>query len=246
MNNNVRRIGLVVPPGNVAMERELPNYLPPGIVINTNRLSRSTAQVTPESLLAMNASLERAANDLSMCYPQPEAILYGCTSGGFILGAEQEATWAAEVSAICGIHIITTTAAVVAGLRAVDAKRIYVVTPYTDEVNKHVVRFLEESGISVTGYDSFRRSDTRDVANITTQAVAELLLQHTDEVSRCDAALLSCTNMLTMDQIEYLEQVLEKPILTSNQCSLWATLKYMDAKAGKSAPGRLFDGMRED
>ena len=53
MDNNVTRIGLVVPPGNVAMERELAMYLADGIAMNVNRLSRPTPAVTKESLLEM-------------------------------------------------------------------------------------------------------------------------------------------------------------------------------------------------
>ncbi len=55
MDNNVTRIGLVVPPGNVAMERELALYLADGVAMNVNRLSRPTPAVTKESLLAMIA-----------------------------------------------------------------------------------------------------------------------------------------------------------------------------------------------
>jgi len=245
MNNDVKRIGLVVPPGNVAMERELPVYLPAHVAINTNRLSRPTARVTPESLLAMNASLERAAGDLSMCQPTPGVILYGCTSGGFILGPEKEALWSRETSQKCGIPVVTTTSTVVDGLAAVGARTIYLFTPYIDEVNAHVISFLEASGIVLAGYDSFRVPDTRDVARIPSEAVAELVLKHRQEAANCDAVLISCTNLLTMDQIGSLETALGVPVLTSNQCSLWGALRSIGAQANARAPGRLFDGMRQ-
>ena len=92
MDNNVTRIGLVVPPGNVAMERELPRYLADSVVMNVNRLSRPTPAVTKESLLVMIASLDQAVCDLSMCYPKPSIIIYGCTSGSFC------GSWASSTS----------------------------------------------------------------------------------------------------------------------------------------------------
>ena len=45
--------------GNVAMERELPAHLPPGVVINHNRLSRPGNAISRESLLAMAESSSR-------------------------------------------------------------------------------------------------------------------------------------------------------------------------------------------
>ena len=40
MNNDVRRIGVLIPPGNIAMERELPIHAPDGVVVHFNRMSR--------------------------------------------------------------------------------------------------------------------------------------------------------------------------------------------------------------
>lgn len=42
-----------------------------------------------------------------------------------------------------------------------------------------------------------------------------------------------------------MEKALGKPVVTSNQCSLWAALKLIGAPAGKNTPGRLFEGMRQ-
>lgn len=245
MNNQVTRIGLVVPPGNVAMERELPNYIPANVAISTNRLSRPTAEVTPESLLAMNASLDRAANDLSMCYPAPGVILYGCTSGGFILGPEKEKQWANDVSEACGIKVVTTTSTVVDALCSLSASKVFLVTPYIDAVNAHVISYLEASGVSIAGYDSFRVPDTRDVAKIPSEEVRALVLKHRREIAGCDAVLISCTNLLTMDQIDMLETDLDVPVLTSNQCSLWGALRAVGAMAGNNSPGQLFKEMRQ-
>ena len=70
MDNNVTRIGLVVPPGNVAMERELAMYLADGIAMNVNRLSRPTPAVTKESLLEMINSVDQAVRAM-----KPEKLL---------------------------------------------------------------------------------------------------------------------------------------------------------------------------
>ena len=53
MDNNVTRIGLVVPPGNVAMERELAMYLADGVAMNVNRLCGSGAQAIVSAAQAL-------------------------------------------------------------------------------------------------------------------------------------------------------------------------------------------------
>jgi maleate isomerase len=245
MDNNVTRIGLVVPPGNVAMERELPRYLADSVVMNVNRLSRPTPAVTKESLLVMIASLDQAVCDLSMCYPKPSIIIYGCTSGSFVSGPGKEADLAKRITGLVDIPAVTTSTAVLMGLRAVGAKRVFLLTPYIDDVTAHEVTMLEHHGFPVGGVDSFRCLDTRDIAKISTGQVEELMLRHADDVKRCDAVLISCTQLLTMDKIDALEKALGKPIVTSNQSSLWAALKLIGAPAGRNAPGRLFEGMRQ-
>ena len=79
MNNQLRRFGVLAPPGNIALERELPPLLPPGVTSNHNRLSRPGNGITSDSLLRMADSIERAAHDLAQAYP--EIILYGCKIG---------------------------------------------------------------------------------------------------------------------------------------------------------------------
>src|SRR3954468_22817981 len=134
MDNNLVRIGLVVPPGNVAMERELPLYLADGVVMNVNRLSRPTPAVTKESLLAMIGSLDQAVIDLSFCFPKPEIIIYGCTSGSFVSGPGKEAELAGRITEHVGIRAVTTSSAILMGLEAVGAKRVFLLTPYIEDV----------------------------------------------------------------------------------------------------------------
>jgi maleate isomerase len=240
MDQNIVRIGLVVPPGNVAMERELPLYLPEGVAMNVNRLSRPTPALNKESLLAMVASLDQAVKDLSFCYPTPSAIIYGCTSGSFVNGPGREAELAVRITDLTGIPAVTTSTAILDGLRAVGAKKVFMLTPYIEDVTKHEVDLLEHHGFSFGGVDSFNCADTRDIAKISTQQVARRVMEHGATIRGCDTIFISCTQLLTMDVIEELETALGKPVVTSNQCSLWAGMKLAKAPAAKNAPGTLF------
>lgn len=243
MDNNVRRIGVLAPSGNIVMERELPRYLPPGVVTIHNRLSRPGTAMTKAQLVGMMESLERAAKDMAQSYP--EVILYGCTSGSFLLGVGREGDAGEKIAEYTGIPGITTSMAVDKALNAVAAKRVFMLTPYPDDINESEVAFLDARGIKVVGYDSFRCPTVEALHKVSSEQVAERVLEHRDVIkSSCDAVFISCTNLLTMDKIEQLEAKLDVPVVSSNQATLWAGLVHMKAETRELGGGRLFEQAR--
>jgi maleate isomerase len=172
-------------------------------------------------------------------------IVFGCTSGSFVQGPGTEDGEAAKITRITGIPAYTTSQSVIMALREFDAKRVLLVTPYIDDVNQREIEFLEHRGIAVEQCISFGCLDTRDIAKIASEEVGDFVLKHADVATRCDAVFISCTNLLTMDAIDALEQKLGIPVVTSNQCTLWAALKHMRVDASAVGPGRLFKGMRK-
>lgn len=94
-------------------------------------------------------------------------------------------------------------------LQTLAARRILLITPYIDDVNAHEIAFLEHRGITVQACESFRCLDTRDIAKISSEQVRDLVRTHAAVGRHCDTVFISCTNLLTMDQIEPLEEELE-------------------------------------
>lgn len=238
MHNRVKRIGVIAPPANVALERELPRYLPEGVATSHNRLSRPEARLTKESLLAMGESVTRAAADLA--YARPDVVMYGCTSGSFLDGFGNEAKLAERITGQIGVPAFTTSTAVLEALRAVGARRVFMVTPYPEEMNAHEVKFLAHHGFEVPAYDSFRCAVSEDIKAIDSEEVAALVLRNRAAIAGCDALFVSCTNLLVLDQIERLEAELDVPVVTSNQASLWAALRRLGVATEDVACGRLF------
>lgn len=239
MENNLRRIGVLAPSGNIVMEREFPRYLPTGFTVVHNRLSRPGSDMTKGQLVGMMASLERAAKDLAQSYP--EIILYGCTSGSFLLGIGNEGEAAEKIKEYTGIPGLTTSMAVVEALNALKAKRIFMVTPYPDEINDLEVKFLENRSVGVVGFDSFRVSTVQGLHALSSKQVADLVLKNRAAIASCDAVFISCTGLFTMDEIENLETELNRPVISSNQATLWAALKHLQVNTKGLGVGSLFN-----
>jgi len=239
MNPPLRRIGALIPPGNVIVEREFARFAPPGVYVHYNRLYRPSVGIDKEGLLLMIKSAEQASKGLAQV--SPEVILYACTSGSFLSGPGRENEIAEMIRGWTGVPSYTTSSAVIMGLTALGAKRVFMLTPYPDDIHAQEIEFLKFRGIAVAGHDTFRCADTVQIRDIPSERVAERVLEHRALASQCDAVFISCTNLLGMDQIAHLEQELKVPVTTSNHCTLWAALRHMNVPTAGLDMGRLFE-----
>ena len=126
-------------------------------------------------------------------------------------------------------------------VKALKAKRVFMLTPYPDDIHAQEIEFLRFRGIAVDGHDTFRCADTVQIRDISSESVAERVLEHRTQASRCDAVFISCTNLLTMDQIGHLEHELGVPVTSSNHCTLWTALRHMNVSTSGLGLGRLFE-----
>jgi maleate isomerase len=221
---------------NVAIEREFPLYLPESVAMHCNRLSRPDFVTTPGC--GYEESVERAAHDLAQA--NPRVILFGCTSGSFLVGLGREEEIAQRITLQTGIPAFTTSTAVVEALRAVSARNVFLITPYPAEVNAREIAFLEHYGFRVVGHDSFLCATSELIPTLSSDDVAAMALRNRAEMSFADVLFVSCTNLLTMDRIADLESGLGKAVITSNQASLWLALQQIGVREIRRLAGQLF------
>lgn len=223
-----RRIGLIVPSSNTTMECEIWSVLPEGISLHTTRMPLMDVNVGSLEIM------EESSNFRLLIDAGVDCILFGCTSGSLIKGREYNSKKSADVERELGIPFITTSAAVVEALRAVGAKKISVVTPYIDEVNEKEKKFLEEHGFSILSMKGMGIEKNAEIGKVTPQAVYRFAAN-----SKGDCLFISCTNLRTFEIIETLEKDLGIPVITSNQASLWFTLKRLGVNEKIDGLGKL-------
>jgi maleate cis-trans isomerase len=209
--NTPLNIGLMVPINNTTMERELRAWLPVGSVCTTARIPRGKGLLTPEAMPAYKAqalALAAAFADRDI-----DIVVYGCTAAGFIAGPAGEAELAAQLAQVTGKPVVTTALSMVATLQETHAKDIALITPYSDHVNKQLTIFLNEGGIRVKRFDSFRVADVEDLGRIGSDAVADLSRRTMD--SDCDALFIACSQLPTYDILDGLETEFGRPAWSS-------------------------------
>lgn len=195
------------------------------------------AQVTPDTLRAMGDDIGGATRLILPNDQRLEAVAFACTSGAMVLGEEAVA---AKVHAMRpGVPVTSPMMAGLAGIRALGARRIALLTPYIDSINQMMRTYIEAQGFEVSVIGSFNTPDDLIATSITAETVLEVatdLGRH----SSVDATFISCTSLRAASIIERLEAATGKPALSSNHALAWHALRlagYMDPITGW---GRLF------
>ena len=62
-----------------------------------------------------------------------------------------------------------------------------------------------------------------------------------DKVPEAEAIVLSCTDMRSVEVVDRIEAVLDKPVLTSNQAMMFALMHALGLPRHGNVPGTLFD-----
>lgn len=226
-------IGLIVPVLGPAPEYEFNRHVPDGFAVLTQRIP--LIEVTYTGLSAMEDDLMRAAKLLTTA--KPDLLAFGCTSGSLIRGSGYDKTLIARMEAETGIPSITTTTAVLQALHILRGKRVAVVTPYCDAVNKVEQQVLSEAGFPVCFLEGLGYTDPHNMPKTTYETLYPLCNRAC--ASSCDVLFISCTGLGIMDCIPQLEAEFHKPVVTSNQATLWYALRRL-GYTGSLSLGQLF------
>jgi maleate cis-trans isomerase len=227
-----RRVGLIVPSVNTTIEPEFAWIAPGGISFHAARVMlRAT---TEEGLREMNA--EVGAASLLLASISPDVVAYACTSGSFLEGPAGLRRRISDIADVVGCPVVATSAALLDALRALRIERVALATPYLDPINRIEQRFLKEHGIGVVGVEGLGLSGTA-IREVKPEAVIDLALRA--DRPRAQALFISCTDFRALEVADELEQRLRKPVLTSNQVTLWAILRALGAPPAIAGFGRL-------
>ena len=229
------RIGLVVPEGNSVVEPEFYRMAPDGVSTHANRVALK--DVTPASLLDMEKDTARSAKQIASV--RVGAIVFACTSGSFVGGPGYDERLISIMQEATGVAATTTASAVLRALACLKVSRIALATPYTDEVTKLEVDFLQSAGFEVTSWQGGGIARTADIQECRPE-VSFRRARHVDS-DRAEAVFISCTGLRTIDHLEKLEADLGKPVISSNQATFAEALRMLGVGEARPGFGSLFE-----
>jgi maleate cis-trans isomerase len=226
-----RKLGLIVPSWNTVMEYEVQRMTGGAMSVHTARIPHTAD--TEENLLWLGTQAPGAATLLS--HAKVDVICYGCAAGGFLKGPVEDRALGAKIEEATGIPVAISSSAVADALRALGAARVSLASPYAPWLNERLRQYLTAAGFEVMAMQGL---DTQNHSAVTTERIEALIT----EVDRPDAQAIfvSCSNFPTLGIIESMERKLGKPVVASNQASMWKMLRLMSDRRALPGAGRLF------
>ncbi|HWP57730.1 MAG TPA: hypothetical protein VNL14_07575 [Candidatus Acidoferrales bacterium] len=229
------RIGLIVPSSNCLSEAQFHRYAPTGVDIQVTRL-RMTGR-WQRSLAELEGAIAEAAAAISDT--RPGLILFNCTGTSMEEGLSGEARILEIVERASGCAALTTSQAINEALRALAIHRLVLISPYVEETNRKEIAYLREAGFEVVHDFALGLGGGQQYIAVTPGRWRDITLENARP--QADGYFLSCTNTTMIEAISELEARLEKPVVTSNQAALWASLKRLNLGARIAGLGRLFE-----
>lgn len=222
-----RRIGLLIPSSNTVMEVDFYRNLPPQASVHTARMYMEETTVEGESRMLDEFALP-AARDLATV--QPHVVVFGCTSAGALRGNTYDEWLCHEIEKITGALTISVIRSVRNAITTFGAKRLAVLTPYVEALNRRVRASLEEGGLEVVSIQGMGISINHDIAEVSPRDIVEFAKKGLKSVE-AELIFISCTNFRAMEALPELREIFSVPILSSNQVALEAAVNAISRRS---------------
>jgi len=229
------KLGVLVPSANSVMEPNLYRMAPKGITLHFARV-RATKD-TEEEIAGMIDYVENPTELLS--HATVDIIAFGCTAGSFIGGPGYDEKIIQKIKRVANVPATTTTTAFVEALKKMNIRKLTLATPYEDYINQREVEFLEDKGFSVLSEGGLGLIEADVQSSYPPQKIKQFIKKL--DVPETDGIFISCTNFRGVDVIKDLEEDLNKPVITSNQATLWKMLRMVELRTPISNYGKLLE-----
>ncbi len=233
------RVGLLVPSSNSTQEPELAQMLPPCVSLHVTRLNLQ--RIDPESTMNVVAELEKEARKLADA--QVDIVVLAATAPSTRMGKGYDAQLIKRMEDASGKPATTAATAMLDAFAACNVRRVALAAAWSEATNKWVAAFLEAHGIGVASQVAMGVVSNNDVGRLHPGTA----LEHGRKADRpdADAIFLACGNWWTASIVEELERAAGKPVLTTNNMTVWHALLKMGLRERIAGYGRLLAEMPE-
>lgn len=217
--NRPFRIGQIVPSSNLTMETEIPALLRAREAIFAERFTFHSSRMrmkrfSREELAAMDSDSDRCALELSDA--AVDVLGYACLVAIMSMGhghhrESEQRLHRRTVENGYPAPVVTSAGALIEGLKALDSRRIAIITPYMRPLTNLVVSCIENEGIAVQDSIALEIPDNLDVA---AQDPSNLLEHYRRlDLSDVDTIILSaCVQMPSLSAIQSVEDATGLPV----------------------------------
>jgi maleate cis-trans isomerase len=227
-----RHFGVLIPSTNTTVELES-RLLPAAYQAHIGRLMTSAPGRTFQP--SRDEDVDYQSRLLGTA--RVELVILAQTSASLFADDYDEVT-TRRMSAGAGVPAITSAQAVGRAVRALGARRIAIVSPYSDEVNQRAGRyFASKHGLEAVALEGFGATDSYAIGQLGPENARNAFARI--DRPEIEVFVVPGGNFPTMTSIAGWERDFGKPVVTTNQASFWAMLRHFGAGEGISGYGRV-------
>lgn len=237
-----KRIGVMVPSTNTTCEADFQMVVPKDVTIHGQRLWITNDAAGENGMNQMNAEIESGARYLATA--KVDVIAYGCTTGSFYKGPGWDREMLDIIQREAGVPAVAASPSVVEALRFFGARKISVATPYPEWNNQKLRAYLKAAGFEVLNVESepwASRAGNQGINDQDPQVVVDFASRAC--LPEADALLCSCTAWRSVEAVDAIERRIGKPVVTSNQATIWAALRKLGISQPIHSFGKLLESL---
>ena len=224
------RLGLIIPSSNRLTEPQFRRFMPDDVGIHTTRLQMTGTHNKPLGPLLEDVARAASALGDARC----DVIVFHCTANSMEHGPEGEQKILDAVREASGAQALSTAQAIVEAFRASAMRKIVLVSPYPQSHNDHEKHYLEAQGFETLHDVALKLPSGDYYLRVPPSEWCDVVRANLRDDA--DGYFLSCTNTTQLDTIAVLEPELRKPVINSNQATIWASLKRLAPGLGPFTP----------
>jgi maleate isomerase len=229
------RIGHVAPSRGDTLVYEFYKMLPEGfMILNTTGTVRQLVDSDFEQQLHR---IEQAVEDLvdNRC----DSIIFSGSPLFTRLSFGTDREMGKRLSEKFGVPVAAGLTAEIEALKAMNVRKVVVGTPYEEQINQRLKRYLEAADfqvLQIAGYGVRKNAQLTDLPVHASYKIAKQLYAKSRDA---DGVFIACPRWPTITDVDLLEQEIGKPVVTSSQACIWYALKLIDIKQTVTGFGRL-------
>jgi maleate isomerase len=219
------RLGFLTPSSNTVMEPLIADLLrdEPGVTAHFSRFRVVAINLGEASRGQFDTGPILTATEL-LADAKVDAICWGGTSGSWLGFAQDEALCGA-ITARTGLPATAATLALRDELRAIPARRVALVTPYLEEVQRAIIANLAAEGFHVAAERHLEDPGNWSFCTHTPETVDALVESALDEAPDTEAVIIHCTNFRGLPGAPEIARRRGVPVLDSVAVSLRGAMR---------------------